>query len=260
MLFFESLEVIEEVARLHLEPEVAHQIVARSHRAIAFCKTADETDSWRFGDALLPEGQRWPEVNGRALVHTARLRLDDLPIVIDGQPLFGYLSFFDGYPWSEECNWDLSDYGCVIHDDGSSVRSQRCPLVQGDPEYYYPQDRKFLKPMGMYWTVPPYYDEVCELTVKHDSDTYQAFSDALSASSASIADVEAQLFGKPAPIQGDLTMEPRFNPRVTPIDEAQWLHLATFDDRDVFAYYFACQHKDLKNLEFKSLIFDAQCC
>lgn len=256
MMFLESRDLIEQLARTHLEPDVADEILRRSMPAIALRAVEEETRSWLYGHARIDVLSAWPSVDGRQLKHTARIHFEGIPKVFEQQPETGFLSFFDGYPWGFEVDWDFSSYGHVRYDDGHSVEERSGPPIP--TEIYYPDEPQYVVAEGPYWTLPPSH-EIRTRFPGHDAESLVAFSDAVQEQRIKTRFC-GQLFGRPQPIQGDITPEPRHAPEADDGDGDGWIHLASFEDSvGVFDYYFATTVEELGQLTLTDIVFDAQC-
>lgn len=263
MQFFESMELVERLCGEHLRADWASEIVRRSMPAIAWRLSDDESESWLYGStAMIEPGSGWPSVEGRALAHTARLKLDGLPKVLGDQPEGGYLTFFDGFPWSTDATVDISRFGHVRYDDGRSVEEVACPPIPGD--FGRPEPVAFVQPEGPFWTIPPLQEILHIVSAFDDGAAHEsAMGFAEEAEHEVVHDhyFYGQLFGRPSPAQYEITPEPRLDPQQD-LGEGMrgWTHLASIRQAStIFDYYYAVELGDLRNRSFEQLVFDAQC-
>lgn len=263
MLFFESIDVVERLCREHFNTDAAGEIVRRSMPAIAWRPGGEESESWLYGStAMLEPGSGWPTVDGRVLQHSARFKLDGLPKVLADQPETGYLSFFDGFPWTGRGDIDSSRLGQVRYDDGRSVEEVACAPIPG--EFAQPDQAVFVTAEGPYWTIPPV-EEIHNIVSAHDdedsSERLDSFVVEMELSAIDEHYFYGQLFGRPTPIQYEITPEPRLDPhRYLSAGRSGWTHLASIrQESTVFDYYYAVELRDLRSRTFEQLVFATQC-
>lgn len=262
MMFFESIELVERLCRGHFTADEAGEIVRRSMPAIAWHPVEDESESWLYGTtAMLEPGSGWPTVEGRALQHSARFKLDGLPKVLADQPETGYLSFFDGYPWIGERRLDQSRLGQVRYEDGRSVEEVACPPIPGD--LAQPDQAVFVVPEGRYWTIPPV-EEILRIVTRRDEDSIERFDSfivEMELSAVQEPNFYGQLFGRPTPTQDEITPEPRLDPQqYLSAGKSGWIHLASIrQESGVFDYYYAIELRNLRSRTFEQLAFATQC-
>lgn len=263
MNFFESFELVERLCGEHFTADEAGEILRRSMPAIAWRPVEDESESWLYGStAMLEPGSGWPTVDGRTLQHSARFKLDGLPKVLSDQPETGYLSFFDGYPWIGPRGLDVSRLGQVRYDDGRSVEEVACPPIPA--ELTQPDQAVFVVAEGPYWTIPPV-DEIHDIVSAHEdedsSERIDRFIEEMELSIVQDHNFYGQLFGRPTPLQYEITPEPRLDPQqYLSAGMSGWTHLASVrQESGVFDYYYAIELRDLRNRNFEQLIFTTQC-
>lgn len=210
MRFFENLEQLQELAAAHFTPDVAEAVLARSQPALGLRPVDYETGSWLFGAAKVPALQAWPMVDGRALQHTAHIALSSLPVVVPDQPETGALSFFDGYPWWHQVDFDLAKYGRVIHHDGEAKLLHR-PNAESlkKAEFFYEQPKLFVVVEGPFWTAP-HHTETWNLVDGDPAELLRPFFAAAREHKVPGRFI-GQLFGRPDPIQSDSTPTPRMS-------------------------------------------------
>ncbi len=263
MLFYESIEFVERLCRGHFVADQAAEIVRRSMPAIAWRPVEEESESWLYGStAMLEPGSGWPTVDGRVLQPSARFKLDGLPRVLADQPETGYLSFFDGYPWISHRRLDQSRLGQVRYDDGRSVEEVACPPIPGD--LMQPDQAVFVVPEGPYWTMPPV-EELLHLVSGHDdedsTERLDSFIVEMELSAVQEPYFYGQLFGRPTPIQDEITPQPRLDPQqYLSAGKSGWIHLASIrQESGVFDYYYAIELRDLRSRTFENPVFATQC-
>jgi len=263
MHFFESRELIERLSREHFGADRAAEIVRRSMPAIAWRPADDESESWLYGGAAMIErGADWPAIDGRHLEHAARFKLDGLPKVLADQPETGYLSFFDGYSWLRDAAVEPTRSGHVRYDDGHAVHEVTCPPQLGASAQR--DEVMFVDAEGPYWTLPPLPELGQLVSAYEDEDAAERFGDFIEEVEVAIVDNHyfyGQLFGRPTPIQHDITPEPRLDPQQHVSSGMNgWTHLATIRQAStVFDYYYAVDLPGLRSRTFERVVFGAQC-
>ena len=261
-MLFESRADLVQLISETFSAEDAVVIAAMVKPAAAVVQAEGVTSSWVRGDALLPEGVPWPSVDGKALVHTARIDLASVPTVIDGQPDSGHLSFFDGYPWLDDMGWsgpDAERHAAVVYTQDEPLAMQKCPLDPSEHEFHFIEGPTYVEFIGPYFSVPSS-EAVLELTsLSWGHESLSQFSDGLYELAVEHSTF-GQLFGNVTPIQNHPTPKPWNIRNDAPPAADAWDHLATFRDTvGVFDFYFSVKHADFADRSFTNTSLDCQC-
>lgn len=262
MLFESRTDLVEAIATCFSDDDAA--IVSTLIRpALALVPIKSVTKSWLRGDAMLPKGSLWPSVDGHDLVHTARLDMAGLPVVIDGQPNSGQISFFDGYLWMDGFGWggeQASRHCAVIYTNGEILEERRCPLDPDKHEFLFLDAPTYLEVEGPYYTIPSAEVVVGLTSVSWGQDgSLRDFSVALRELRLEQRTL-GQLFGNVSSIQSSPTPKPTNLRNDLPPSPVAWNHLATFEDSvGVFDYYFSVRHGDLADQSFTTVSIEMQC-
>ena len=242
-LYSSVKELIHRIS-IVADPELAEIVGALALPAVGFESKPRPTTSFRGGDAPLPTGASWPELNGVPLNFIASFDLGRVPKVQtwEAKPSVGSLLFF-AFPDDRDDFVTLNGvkgFGQVILSDGIDIIEREHPAGTTI-------GRRYLKATEPMWSIPPATSDTIAAALEGDNaalDSYRELGDKLW--SGRLVGVDSQLLGYPEPWQDDPTS-----------DDGVSL-LAEIEDV-VGSYFYTITDDDLAALNFSNVHCESQC-